>query len=697
MMKPRVTCVCMLVTLACLAGCKSGGDPVAETEVRTAPPPAAPYDASTRPVSEQLGVRAVRDPLPSGGLVDYVVLDPEPRDSEPVGFARLTPEMDNDVRRPIRMTLNAATPAEVIHALAYDVLGRQYLLDPALSVAPGTISLLVDEEMTDRDVVDLLGILSEIHGWSIDERDGTFVFTQLQRSAKNPSLDLLEHRSALDSPESAMRIFRPRYISSSDAFKVVEPLLSEGATGIVSGRVLLVADRISQLNRIGGVIRAVDSAPFEGTQVWTYRLNHADPGRVAQTLTQVIQSAGFGNIDGAPAVAVVPIPDLRYLMVISRDPTARQALGDWVEMLDRAPVADERRWFIYKAQSTDVKRLQSVLQEIFADRVSTAVDGETKPGDIRLIADQDTETLLAHASPHDYAQILDFLARLDRSPQQVLLTATIASIELSEGLEFGVEAFLTEEFGGNIVDAFLNPANNFGPTNPLGTASVVGASGLLVVRALQERTDVTILSRPRVFVRDGDTANFRVGGEVPVLSASVDSNVQADGNTGIRNEIEYREIGILIRVQPQINERGEITLNVEQEITDVIPNTTSGIDSPQFTTRELDTTVVLTHGQTVLLAGFIEQRKTDQTAGLPLLSDIPVLGWPFRNTSQGDDRTELILSITPTIVNDASQADAVYQRMTEQAAVLREALNEFNDGPYDVITPEAADDGMENG
>jgi len=668
----RTPCT-LAAAMVALAGC--AGSPPEQPEPAARPvADLLPYNSGVRPVSEDLGPRTSRTPMRAGELVDHVVLDPPRRDPERTALGAVTKDPEAERRR-VRLAFNQATPAEVIRVLVTETLGVPHILEPELAVAQGTITLLLDEEMTDRDIYDLVGVLAEIHGWSMETRGDRMIFGRIANAATGSTVPLIEDRTLLDTADSALRVYRPRFISAAEAAKVCEPLMTPGAATVVSGNVLLVVDRVSQLNRIGQVLRTVDAPPFQGTQVWTYRLFNARPTRVSQALNQVIQNAGFGNVNGAPAIAIVPVEDLDYVMAISRDPTAREAVGGWIRMLDQPAGEDPRRRFIYRAQTADVARLANTLREVFAPELEQP-GGDNEHG-MRLTVDTDGEMIICYADPHLYADVLDLLSRLDGERQQVLLNATIATVTLTDELEFGVEAFITDNFDGTVVDAFLNPANAFGPANPIGTAAVTGASGVAIFRALQSHTDVRVLSRPRIFVRDREEGSFRVGGEVPVLQASVDSSVQTDGTTGVRNEIQYRDTGIFVRVQPRVNERGEVVLKIEQEITDVVANTTSGIDSPEFTTRELSTTVALAHGQTALLAGFIEQRETFQKSGLPLVSDIPVVGTLFGSTSLANERVELVLSITPTIVNTVSEAGTTYTEMMNQAALVSETLIEF--------------------
>ncbi len=161
-----------------------------------------------------------------------------------------------------------------------------------------------------------------------------------------------------------------------------------------------------------------------------------------------------------------------------------------------------------------------------------------------------------------------------------------------------------------------------------------------------------MLSTPSVTVRDGIEATIQVGGETPVLQSVIDSGGQTGGNTDLRNEIVFRDTGIKLTVQPDINESGYVTLKIVQEVNDAIPNTTSGIDSPEFTTRLIETEVVAPHGATIMLGGIVETRKTRRVDRVPILGEIPILGALFSMDRDNIERAELIITITPTIIDE---------------------------------------------
>ena len=680
-------CALMLTVsgLACglgvgvLGGCKGQRDLAADPpELR--PRVAAPtYRPKMRPITEMVsaGGRAYDG---RGPLVDRMKLEPGVMGPQGVETTVIGPEPEETMR--VRLAVRQATPEQVLQVLLEDTLGVSYIIDPELARKPGEVTLQIDEEMSVQDVRDLVTLLAELHGWSIEDRGDLMVVGPTAKMPVWSGSPLLDGRTMLDSAETAMRVFRPTYVNANDVLQAMRPFMTPGSQIVATGNVLVLVDRVSQLNRMAGILRALDAAPFSGTEVWTYRLRHASNTAVGQALTQIAQGVGFGSRGGSPAVGIVPVQGRDELLVISRDPTIQRAVQQWIETFDQPASTIERERFIYRVQHyPDVNQLRTYISEAFTENMERAL-GATGDDGMRITLAGE-RTLMFYARPDHYAEVLDVLAALDQPPQQVMIKTQIAEVQLNDELEFGVEAFLFEEIDGTIVDSFLNAANAFGLVSPLGTVAITGASGQAIIRALESETDVRILSEPSLFAANGSEALFRVGGEVPIVRAFQDSSIQTGGNTGIRNEVEYRETGILVRVQPRINESGQVTMEIEQEITDVLPNQTSGIDSPQFTTREYTSNVIVPHNQTVILAGTIEERATNQVNGVPLISSIPIVGEAFKNRSNESTRVEIVLMLTPIIVTDPTDVSYVYEDMLDQTRLLRNALADFERGRFD--------------
>jgi general secretion pathway protein D len=296
--------------------------------------------------------------------------------------------------------------------------------------------------------------------------------------------------------------------------------------------------------------------------------------------------------------------------------------------------------------------------------------------EVRVVEDEITNSLVILSTPRDYETLRAVLRSLDVVPRQVLFEALIAEISLTEGdrLSFlqslqpsnGETAGNIGDQGGSYLDFFgeeLRLIGDIGTGGLLGTISAY-RNGIEIYRgvidAAASRGKAKILSRPNLMTSDNQEARLLVGQEVPILTSQSSSNVQSDSTTQILQSVQYRDTGLVIRALPQVNSEGLVNLELSLEISEVAPGESAGdIQSPTFTTRKAETSVVVHSGETLIIGGIIAESTNDDRNGVPYLMDVPVLGPLFRGTNTTRRRVELIILITPFVVRDRDEARTV--------------------------------------
>lgn len=288
---------------------------------------------------------------------------------------------------------------------------------------------------------------------------------------------------------------------------------------------------------------------------------------------------------------------------------------------------------------------------------------------VRITADSVNNTLLIYASQEQYSTIERTIRQVDRPQLQVAIDATIAEVTLTNELDYGVQFFLTSHNLGLQPDkgSLLNTAANAVTSTLINRALpgfnfLVGkeASPNVILDALHSVTDVKVLSNPSVVVIDNQAATLQVGDEIPVSTGS--ANVLTTSNTVV-NTIDYRNTGIILRVVPRVNANGNVRLDIEQEISNVAPNSGGNTLTPTVSQRKVRSSVAVASGQTVLLAGLISERQSGSRNGLPLLDDIPGAGILFSQSQKTTNRTELIIFIRPQIIRDGNDAHFVAEEL----------------------------------
>jgi general secretion pathway protein D len=298
---------------------------------------------------------------------------------------------------------------------------------------------------------------------------------------------------------------------------------------------------------------------------------------------------------------------------------------------------------------------------------------------VRITSDASSNSLLIYASNENYQLILRTLAQLDRPQLQVAIDATVAEVTLNDTLSYGVQFYLQNSRLG-----LLNTTSTAAPTAGVSATGVASAAGAflsqtfpgfnflvgsqnqpnVIINALHSVTDVKVLSNPSLVVTDNQVATLMVGDDVPISTGT--ANVLTTQNT-IVNTIDYRSTGIILRVIPRVSANGNVRLEIEQEISQVsnsgsVTSTTQNL-TPTISQRKVKSSISVATGQTVLLAGLIQEQKEVDHSGIPLLDQLPTLGNVVGNTGHNITRTELIIFIRPQIIRDSVDAHYIAEEL----------------------------------
>ncbi|HVH78098.1 MAG TPA: secretin N-terminal domain-containing protein, partial [Stellaceae bacterium] len=285
--------------------------------------------------------------------------------------------------------------------------------------------------------------------------------------------------------------------------------------------------------------------------------------------------------------------------------------------------------------------------------------GEAEAADrVRIIPNNRNNALLIYSTPSEYSMIHGMLVKVDIIPLQVLIEATIAEVTLNDVLQYGTQFFLKSgKFAATLGST---------PTLPTTFSGfALSRAPDFILQALADVTQVRVLSAPRLLVMDNEPAHLQVGQEVPILTGTATSTLTT--GAPIVNSIDYHSTGVILQVTPRVNSDGLITLDLAQEVSDVAPpaaNTATG--SPTFDDRIVRTRLAVQDGQTIGVAGLIKDTVSEENSGIPFLKDVPVLSALMSTQNNSRMRTELLVMITPHVVNDQRSARALTEDMRTQ-------------------------------
>jgi len=443
-----------------------------------------------------------------------------------------------------------------------------------------------------------------------------------------------------------------------------------GAVKIVpieqANAIMVITKQQDYLDRIGRLVVQLDKVKTSaGRNIHVYYLKNTQPMDIQPLLQRAVNppSGGGGGEEAAPGN--LP-PTSTPSRIGSASPTTPGAGG-----ATPATGGSQPTQTAMGSSSTPATPSSSG-----GGGTQQATGGD--PRGPQIIADTVNGGLIVVATDSEYETIETAIRKLDVLPMQVLIEATIAEVSLNRELQYGVQFFLQNKEGQvGLSNAVSGTPTVIDPSHPVSNASlfpgVLAPSfpGLAVARtfgdvqvalqALKNITDVQIISAPKLLILDRQQAEFQVGDLVPTITQSATSTITA--GAPVVNNVQYQPTGVILSVTPHINSGGLVTLDIEQQVSDVVQTTSSTINSPTFQQRRVKTKVIIQDGETISLAGLISEKKTQGNSGVPLLQEIPVLGTLFSTKTNNRDRTELLVLLTPRVVHDQREAKALTEEL----------------------------------
>ncbi|HUN55833.1 MAG TPA: secretin N-terminal domain-containing protein [Smithella sp.] len=302
---------------------------------------------------------------------------------------------------------------------------------------------------------------------------------------------------------------------------------------------------------------------------------------------------------------------------------------------------------------------------------STASSSAAVLPNLKIAADNNKNIVIMICSPTVYRQHLELLRQLDTQTKQVLIEATIAELTLTDELRYGVEWYINNTINGGPITGGTSGNLGVSATGTLGmlfnfaTDATTTAKLKATLNAFASKDKANILSTPRLTVLDNHEAIIQIGQDVPIATGQQTTSSSTVTDPTLVTTIQYRSLGIILKVKPTINTEGLLTLELGVEVSD-LSSSTGVANSPIILMRKVDTSVVAAHGQTVALGGLMKESKGTVEKKVPLLGDIPLVGTLFKNTDDTTERTELLVLVTPTILTKTDDTTKITDELKKE-------------------------------
>ncbi|TVQ62329.1 MAG: hypothetical protein EA378_05260 [Phycisphaerales bacterium] len=489
------------------------------------------------------------------------------------------------------------------------------------------------------------------------------------------------------------------------------------------------------LTFIAAIVSDLDTTDAGERRIRTFRLTNADARQMAEVLRDLFNlrrqgdryvliptrrgldaemSEGLapGGANGAGleggeglfgfGTSLTAVPDDRQELSITIDPRTNTLLvsgtQEYLELV--AAVVDEldtieaaeRERLVYHLKNAKAAEIEQTLTRYFsgeAERLRATLGPEVAGSVLRrleqevtVVGDEKSNMLVVSASPRYIETVAAIIDELDASPPQVMIQVLLAEVTLDSSREWGLDVTGGPIGGDDYIFGALSAGATVATALGVPNLTVESADFSLLVRALEAQGKLEVLSRPQVTVKNNERARIQVGEDVAIVS-----NIDRFESGLTRANVERRDVGIILEVTPTINPNGYVQINIQPEISTVSARTTQisdDFESPIITTRQVDTTVTIRDGQTIVIGGLIQTQMEERRTKTPLLGDLPFVGNLFRSTKAAKIKTELLVILTPRIIpGEGSEADRLVERLTaaaidqvENPVAVRRALEE---------------------
>ncbi len=556
-------------------------------------------------------------------------------------------------------------------------LSKTIIIEPSVR---GKINVRSYDLLNEEQYYQFFLSVLDVYGFAVVPMDNGVLKVVRSKDAKTSAIPVVDETNPGIGDEMVTRVVPVRNVSVRELAPLLRQLNDNAGGGNVvhydPSNVLLITGRAAVVNRLVEVVRRVDKAGDQEVDI--IKLRYASAGEMVRLVTNLNKDGNTQGGNTSLLLAPKVVADERTnSVVVSGEPKARARIIQMVRQLDRdlQSQGNTRVFYLKYGKAKDmVEVLKGVSTSIEADKKgggTTAGGGNASigGGKLAISADETTNALVITAQPDVMAELEQVVAKLDIRRAQVLVEAIIVEIADGDGLNLGVQWANTNGGGtqftnagpgiGSVAIAAKDYKDN-GTTTGIAklaesfngmAAGFYQGNWAMLVTALSTNTKSDILSTPSIVTMDNKEASFNVGQEVPVQTGKQNST---SGDTTF-STIERKTVGTKLVVTPQINEGDSVLLTIEQEVSSV-GKQASGTEGlgPTFDTRTVKNAVLVKSGETVVLGGLMDEQTKEEVSKVPLLGDIPVLGYLFRSTSNTTSKRNLMVFIRPTILRDAN-------------------------------------------
>lgn len=559
-----------------------------------------------------------------------------------------------------------------------DLTGKNFILDDRVK---GKISVYSPAKLSIDEAYNVFVSVLELKGFMVVQSGRVAKIVPSAAAKQSGFTLLLPGKQAPISDNYVAQVIKLENISAQEALTFLQPMVTKDGhiSTLGSGNLILMMDTSLNIRKLQGLLKTIDSDHTRDGPEIIY-LKYASAESTVAIIKQWlsgndVKPTGQQAIAGSGSTGSVLADQRLNALLAFGNEYVKTSVKELVAKLDAQPPEASSKvnvYYLENADSTEMaKVLENVVKGFTAQTVSAGPSGAAAPqtstfesSKVTITPDKASNSLVIMASPNDYTNLIQVIKKLDRRSQQIFVEVLIAEVSLDKSRELGLQ---TGVLGGGTLGKYLTLAGQYDPQGTLSTittaissassslSSTITASPLnitAVLKAMDKNDLFNILSTPNILTSDNKEAEINVGENVPFQGSSTQSSI------GTTTSVERKDVGINLKIKPQVSQGNYIRLDINQEISSVKNDKGQAVDLVT-TKRSTKTNVVVKDNETVVIGGLIQDSEEVNVSKVPFLGDIPGLGWLFKTTTKSRKKTNLLILLTPHIIKDAADLAAV--------------------------------------
>jgi len=571
-----------------------------------------------------------------------------------------------------------------------ELTGTNFVVDQRVK---GKVTIISPSKISLKEAYQVFESVLEVHGYTT-VKSGEVVKIVPSPDARSKSIETRLREEATDPGDRVVTQLIPLKYADPDAIKrLFTPMVSKSSVILAyqPTQMMIITDVLSNIQRLLKILKKID-VPGIGQQITVIPVEYADAAKMVNLLSTVFKPTRKRTKGAQPETVTMVADERTNVIVMLANTVDTLRIKKLITMIDKETPRGKGKIHVYYCENANAEDLAKVLQEVPTQQAGAAKGKAPAPvvaGKVRISADKATNSLIIMADQEDFLVLEEVIKKLDIPRSMVFIESLIMEVNMDASLDIGID---WQAFGeirdANVGAAFsdrVQPSFDPGtgiPINPFqggfavglisGTVDIAGitvSNISAIIRAVKTDDEFRILSTPQILTTDNEEARITVGENRPYQTRST-----TDPSGGTFESFEYRDVGKILKITPSVTEGRLVRMKISLEVTniDLASTLTTSSTLPVTQKRTVDTTVIVKDNQTVVIGGLIDDSSTRNDTKVPVLGDIPLLGWLFRKRDERNEKTNLYIFLTPRVIKNPLEAQEIFKDKKVQMGTIEE-------------------------